>query len=218
MRATSLSVKFGPLLILALLIVATLCVGSNPVKAGTLYKWVDETGQIRYSDNLPAPQVKRKHQQLNSQGIVITTQEAAKSEAELAIELKLEKDAATQAKLDEEQNRKDQVLLLTFSNESELNMARNDRLEVLGSVIQLISNNIALMQLKLDELQARAEETYLSQNKVVPGGLAQRIEDLKKIKEGRDAQLDSKLLAKERIEQQYVIDLNRYRLLKTEAE
>ncbi len=218
MRATSLSVKFGPLLILALLIVATLCVGSNPVKAGTLYKWVDETGQIRYSDNLPAPQVKRKHQQLNSQGIVITTQEAAKSEAELAIELKLEKDAATQAKLDEEQNRKDQVLLLTFSNESELNMARNDRLEVLGSVIQLIRNNIALMQLKLDELQARAEETYLSQNKVVPGGLAQRIEDLKKIKEGRDAQLDSKLLAKERIEQQYVIDLNRYRLLKTEAE
>jgi hypothetical protein len=40
------------------------------VDAAALYKWIDEDGQIRYSDRLPAAQVKKKHQQLNSQGVV----------------------------------------------------------------------------------------------------------------------------------------------------
>ena len=44
---------------------------SSPVAAASLYKWTDEDGQIRYSDRLPADQLKKKHQQLNSQGIVL---------------------------------------------------------------------------------------------------------------------------------------------------
>jgi hypothetical protein len=52
--------------------------------AGTLYKWIDENGEVRYSDRMPANQVKREHQTLNSQGVVITTKSAAKTEEEIA--------------------------------------------------------------------------------------------------------------------------------------
>ena len=222
MRAASLPAKFSPILSSVLLIAAALCLVCNLANAGALYKWIDEDGQIRYSDRLPAAQVRKKHHQLNSQGVVLSTREAAKSEAELAADaaakLKLETEQAIQAKLDEEQNKKDQVLLLTFSNEKELGLARDDRIEVLDSVIQLISKSIATTQQTLDELQASANEIYLSQGKEVPGGLAQKIEHFTRKKESRSAQLDSKRLEKEKINEQYEIDLARYRLLKAEAD
>jgi hypothetical protein len=219
-RAVSLPAKFSSILFSVLLIAVALCVVSNQTNAGSLYKWIDENGQIRYSDRLPAAQVKKKHHQLNSQGMVLSTKEAAKSEAELAADaaakLKLEEEEAIQAKLDEEQNKKDQVLLLTFSNEKELGMARNDRVEVLDSVIHLISKSITTTQQTLDELQTRADENYLSKGREVPGGLAQKIEHFSRKKESRSAQLDSKMLEKEKINEQYEIDLARYRLLKAE--
>jgi hypothetical protein len=221
-RAASLPAKFSPILFSVLLIATALCLVFNPANAGALYKWIDEDGQIRYSDRLPAAQVKKKHHQLNSQGVVLSTREAAKSEAELAADaaakLKLEKEEAIQAKLDEEQNKKDQVLLLTFSNEKELGLAREDRIEVLDSVIQLISKSISKTQQTLAELQTSADENYLSQGKEVPGGLAQKIEHFTRKKESRRAQLDSKMLEKEKINEQYEIDLARYRLLKAEAD
>ena len=221
MRAASLPEKFSLTILSVLLIFTALCPVFNLAHAGALYKWIDEDGQIRYSDRLPAAQVKKKHHQLNSQGVVLSTKEAAKSEAELAAEaaakLKLEKEQAIQARLDEEQNKKDQVLLLTFSNEKELGLARNDRIEVLDSVIQLISKSIVATQQTLDELQASADENYLSRGKEVPGGLAQKIEHFTRKKESRSAQLDSKMLEKEKINEQYEIDLARYRLLKAEA-
>jgi len=221
-RAASLPAKFSPILFSVLLIAIALCLVFSLANAGALYKWIDEDGQIRYSDRLPAAQVRKKHHQLNSQGVVLTTREAAKSEAELAADaaaqLQLEKEEAIQAKLDEEQNKKDQVLLLTFSNEKELGLARNDRIEVLDSVIQLISKSIATTQKTLDELQTSADENYLSQGREVPGGLAQKIEHFTRKKESRHAQLESKMLEKKKINEQYEIDLARYRLLKAETD
>ena len=66
----------------ALLLAALLCAVAAPASAAKLYKWVDENGQIRYSDRLPPQQSKQAHQQLNSQGVVLTTKDAAASPEE----------------------------------------------------------------------------------------------------------------------------------------
>ena len=189
--------------------------------AGSLYKWIDENGQIRYSDRLPPSQVKKKHQQLNSQGVVLTTKEAAKSAEELAAEAeaarKLEEENAKQAKLKEAQDKKDQVLLLTFSSEEEIGFARDNRLNVLESVVQLINKSIDATQKQLDQLQTSADDIYLSKGKEVPGGLAQKIEHFTRKLDSRNAQLAAKLAEKEKINQQYELDLARFRELKTET-
>ena len=196
-----------------------LCLCASPASAGTLYKWIDEDGQIRYSDRLPASQVKKKHQQLNNQGMVLNTKEAAKTEAELAAEAaakrKQEEEQAVEAQRKALQDQKDQVLLLTFSNEEEIDLARADRIEVLNSVIQLINKSLHTTQEKLSRLQASAEENYLSKGNEVPGGLAQKIEHFTRKIELRQAQLDLKMREKERINEQYEADLARYRHLKT---
>ena len=218
MCAASLPAKPGPKLFPVLLITAALCAFFNLANAGGLYKWIDEDGRIRYSDRLPATQAKKKHQQLNTQGMVLNTTEAAKSEAELAAKHKQEAEQAALAELNKEQNKKDQVLLLTFSNEKELGLARDDRIEVLDSVIQLINKSLAATQQTLEELQTRAEQNYLSQGREVPGGLAQKIEHFARKMELRNAQLELKMTEKDKINDQYEIDLARYRLLKAEAD
>ena len=86
MGAASNPVNSRLILLSVLMTTATLFVLSFPAGAGALYKWVDENGQIRYSDRLPPTQVRRKHQQLNSQGVVLSTKEAAKSAEQLAAE------------------------------------------------------------------------------------------------------------------------------------
>lgn len=203
-----------------LLICAGLCVFSGRASAAALYKWVDENGQIRYSDRLPPAQSKKKHQQLNSQGVVLSTTEAAKSAEELAAEAEArrieEEQKAVDAKLKEAQDKKDRVLLLTFSNENELGLARKDRIEVLDSVIQLINKSITSTSQTLDELQTRAEKNFTSKGNDVPGGLAQKIEHFTRKIENRNAQLELKMFEKGKINEQYELDLARYRFLKSE--
>ena len=205
-----------PVLLLAL----TLFAFSKQTGAGALYKWIDENGQIRYSDRLPPNQVKKKHQQLNSQGVVLSTKEAAKSDEELAAEAearrKLEEQEAKEAKLKEAQYKKDQVLLLTFSSEEELGLARADRLDVLDSVVNLINKSIAGTEQQLQQLMTSADEVYLSRGKEVPGGLAQKIEHFTGKLESRYAQLELKMAEKDKINAQYALDLARYRELTTE--
>lgn len=203
------------------IMVASLCMFTGGVDAAALYKWIDEDGQIRYSDRLPATQVKKKHQQLNSQGVVVGTTEAAKSEEELAAEAEAkriaEEQAAEEARLNQIQYEKDQVLLLTFSSERELELARDDRLEVLDSVIRLITKNITSTQKTLQELETSADQNYTSKGKEIPGGLAQKIEHFTRKIESRTDQLLLKVEEKDRINQQFEHDLARFRELRSES-
>ena len=184
-----------------------------------MYKWIDENGQVRYSDRLPAKQAKKKHQQLNSRGVVVTTTEAARSDEEIAAEAEAKRKAEEQAKEDAKlkvvQDKKDKVLLLTFSSEKELTLARDDRIEVLDSVIQLINKSITTTQTTLRELETNAEQNYSSQGKEIPGGLAQKIEHFTRKIENRTDQMLLKIEEKDRINEQFEIDLIRFRELKS---
>ena len=198
------------------------CALASPASAAKLYKWVDENGNIRYSDQIPPNQAKQGHSQLNSQGVVVSTQDKAKTEAQLAAEAKAKREReareAEQARLKRIQDQKDQVLLMTFSSEEELEHARLDRIEVLESVIQLIQNSIESTQEKLGELQANADNNYLSKGKEVPGGLAQKIEHFERKVDTRNTQLEQKLAEKAKINKKYELDLARYRQLTIEGE
>jgi len=191
---------------------------ADPLASAGLYKWVDEDGTVRYSDRLPANQVRKSHTELNSQGVVVSTREAARSEEELAAEAEArrlqEEKEAEEARLRAIQQQKDQVLLMTFSSVEEIEHARENRLEVLDSVIRLIQGNIESTQEKLLELQNNAQNIYLSQGKDVPGGLAQKIEHFERKIQTRSRQLELKLEERNKIVTKYELDLARYRQLK----
>ncbi len=210
-----------PTLLPNLVLAAIILTGAGPLASAGLYKWVDEDGTVRYSDRLPADQVRRSHTELNSQGVVVSTREAAKSNEQLAAEAearrKQEERDAEEARIKAIQQHKDQVLLMTFSSAEEIEHARENRLEVLDSVINLIKGNIESTQEKLANFQTRAHEAYISQGKEVPGGLAQKIEHFERKIQTRSRQLELKLDEREKIISKYQTDLARFIELKGEA-
>jgi hypothetical protein len=203
----------------ALALAALLWAAGTQSMAATLYKWVDENGSVHYGNSLPPDQSNKRHQQLNSQGMVLTTTNAARSPQEMAEEAekqrKLEEQQAEDARLKRIQDDKDRVLLLTFSNEEELEHVRDNRIEVIDSVIRLIESSIESTQGKLDKLLDRAEQTYTSQGKPVPGGLAQKIEHFERKIGNRTEQLEAKIAERDKIREKYELDLERFRLLKS---
>jgi hypothetical protein len=202
-----------------LLLAVLLCAVSSTSLAGALYKWVDENGNVRYSDRLPPDQNKKKHQQLSSQGMVLSTRDAAKSPEEMAIEAeskrKIEEQQREEIRIKTEQHKQDRVLLLTFSSEEEIERARDNRMQVMDSVIGLIESSIESTQDKLDYLLNRAQQAYISKGKEIPGGLAQKIEHFERKIESRDAQLQLKQAEKEKVRHKYEADLERFRLLRS---
>jgi hypothetical protein len=209
----------GSARLLDLLLAVLLCAVSSTSTAGALYKWVDENGKVRYSDRMPPDQKKNKHQQLNSQGMVLSTRDAAKSPEEIAIEAesknKLEELQREEKRVKAIQDKHDRVLLLTFSSEEELEHARESRMQVMDSFILLIESSIESTQGKLDGLTSRAQEAYISKGEEVPGGLAQKIEHFERKIESRDSQLRLNKMEKEKIRQTYETDLERFRLLRS---
>lgn len=204
----------------AMLLLATLlCALAMPASAGKLYKWIDEDGKVRYSDRLPPQQTAREHQQLNSQGMVLTTKEAAKSPEELAAEAeakrKLEAERKEAARLKAIRDQQDRVLIMTYASEAEIEHARENRIEVVDSVIRLIETSIEATQQKLDGTNKSAKRNYTDKGRDIPGGVAQKIEHLERKIEIRNEQLQAKIVEKEKIRKKYDLDLERYRLLKS---
>jgi len=192
-----------------------LCVFNTQSMAGALYKWVDENGAVRYSDQLPPKQNPKGHQKLNPQGLVVTTKEAAKSPEEIAIEAEALQQQREEVRLKALQKRQDRVLLLTFSSEQEIEHARENRLESIDSVIRLIQNSVKSTQGQLDHFTNHAQLNYTSKGKEIPGGLAQKIEHYQRKIERRNVQLESKEVEKDKISAKYNQDLERFQRLKS---
>ncbi|MCP4188808.1 MAG: DUF4124 domain-containing protein [Gammaproteobacteria bacterium] len=192
----------------------------SPIQAATLYKWIDDEGNIRYSDRMPITDVKKQHQTLNDQGIVIDTKAAAKTEEELDAEAAAKK--AEELRLAEEkrlktiQDKKDRVLLLTFSSEQEMSSVHGNRIDVIDSVINLIKKSLTTTEERLIGLEDKADLHYRSKDKEIPGGLAQNIEHFTRKVLNRKEQLRLKEEEKQKINKQFELDLARYRLLKTQ--
>ncbi|MCP4492017.1 MAG: DUF4124 domain-containing protein [Gammaproteobacteria bacterium] len=196
------------------------CVSASSIHAVTLYKWIDDEGNIRYSDRIPITDVKKEHHKLNNQGVVIDTKAAAKTEEELTAEAAAKE--AEEARLAKErsvkeiQDKKDQVLILTFSSELEMSEVHGNRIDVIESVISLIKKSLTTTEERLISLEDRADMQYRSKDKEVPGGLAQNIEHFTRKVFNRKEQLRLKEEEKQKINDQFELDLARYRLLKAQ--
>jgi hypothetical protein len=190
---------------------------SGAANTAKLYKWIDEDGNVRYGDRLPASESKKKHQTLNSQGVVVSTTEAAKTPEEYAAIRKAEKERKArelvEARVKNLQRRKDRVLLTTYDSVYELELVKDKRMELVDLVIQSMYRGIGFAEKRLEMLENKATTKYLAKGLEVPGGLAQNIELLTRSNQIRQKRLRLRLIEKNNILTRYEKDLVRYRKL-----
>ncbi len=117
-----------------LIVMVTLC--ATPAQA-KMYKWVDENGQIHYTDKVPTQYLKQHREELNEQGTTVKDFKRAPTEEEKAELQRKEKERKEKEKVRLEQQRRDRILTDTYTTERDLMAARDARLEAIDSQINL---------------------------------------------------------------------------------
>ncbi len=193
-------------------LLAVLLVTASPASA-KLYKWVDENGNVFYSDKIPPDQARERHQVLDERGLVRENVRRAKTPEELEAERREKQQQAERERVEREQAIRDQVLLETFASERDLVLAREDRLASVDSAINLASKTLADLGQRYEKLDSRMQ-TLRAAREPIPGNLAIDHKRLSEQMAAHRRALESRREERDNIVSQFETDLMRYRELR----
>ncbi len=127
-----------------------------------IVKWVDSQGVTHYGDKLPAQEAGRNNSELTTQGIVVkqNVKSAPKVEQEDAEKLA--------------QQRKDSILLASYTKAEEIDMARDRYLQMDQAAIQALNSQKESVNGRLVR-NSKIAEGILAHRKPVPAYLADEI-------------------------------------------
>ena len=100
-----------------------------------VYKWIDENGEVQFSDHIPAEDSQLGHDVLNKQGIVVDTVDSPKTPEELRIIREQEELAEIKRREAEKQAARDKALLKSFTSIEELVNAHEERIGLIDQSI-----------------------------------------------------------------------------------
>jgi len=178
-----------------------------------LKKWVDEKGQIHYGDKIPARYLRKEHQIINKEGVVIENVPAAKTAEQLREERRQAKIAKIQAEKKRQQDFKDRVLIDTYTTERDLLKAREERLSTFNSLIDLTKTIIQSNEEQLDRLLKRKAEFERFQ-KELPIHMKEQEKILRQQIIDNQGYVEDQKAERAKIEKQFKKDLTRYSYLK----
>ncbi len=162
----------------ALLTLFAFLISSSFSAQAKMYKWVDENGQMHFGDKIPTKYLVKEHDELNEQGVVIKHKDAAKTPKQKAEARRIENERKKAALIEKKKKQRDRVLLDTYTTERDLIVARDSRLDAVGSQIQLAVSIIKDSNNKIDSMEKQVAQIKTS-NREVPPALYNRIENEK---------------------------------------
>ena len=139
-----------------MLALAVLFFGLSQASAQSLYRWVDENGQVHYGDHVPPAYAKQDHDVLNDHGVPLRTVDGAATDEELAERDRLasEREAARLEQI--RRANRDRVLLDTYLSVDEIIRLRDQRLDLLDAQITVTETYLANLNERLMELRQNA--------------------------------------------------------------
>lgn len=132
-----------------------------------LYKWVDDKGVTHYGETIPPEYANKDRAELNKAGRVVNSKEILSPEERLAKEQDvLKKRDAEAAAL--EQKRRDKALVNTYSNASEIDLARSRNLQQIEGRINTANSQMKMASDNLLAFQKEAEQRTKAGKKIPP--------------------------------------------------
>jgi hypothetical protein len=180
----------------------------------TTYKWTDEKGVTHYGDTVPAEYSQREQSMLNSQGVEVGRR---------GREMTPEEAAAYSQKVREESRRKqhDMFLISTYPSVKEIETVRDTRLELLNGQVKAAEAYIDSLTTRLDGLKARSL-TFAPYNtkpgaRRLPDDLAEEMVRAMSELRRQDTALVAKRSELKTVEDQFALDIKRFKELRTSA-
>lgn len=126
---------------LLLAVVLTGLILAPEVAEAELYRWTTPDGRIHFGDNMPSSQATRGYDVINpGTGEVIRHVERVKTPAELAAAAAAEEKRHADAAAAAEEAKKDEILLQLYSNTSDIERARKQRMAEVNAQIKQVEN------------------------------------------------------------------------------
>jgi hypothetical protein len=146
------------------LAVALLLCGS--VAQAAMYRWVDSSGRVHYSDTLPPTYQKSGAAEISKQGVVI---KRTQSEEERNAEAVRQAEQARIQQAQQQQAQLDRALTSTYTTEAEIDLARDRALEHHHLAIKGAEIRARAVDANIAELQARIARVEKAGHKVGTG-------------------------------------------------
>lgn len=123
-----------------------------------MYRWVNENNKVYFSDQMPPDQVKHRRETLNKHARVINVVEKEKTKAQQALEKRLVKLRIQQKAILQKQRIKDKVLLTTFRNLEDMDLALKGKMLALDGQRKVVQGNLNRLNKQLRQQQQRAAQ------------------------------------------------------------
>ncbi|MCK4834221.1 MAG: DUF4124 domain-containing protein [Gammaproteobacteria bacterium] len=198
-----------------LLTLATIILSSSFSVQAKMYRWVDENGQMHFGDKIPTKYLVREHDELNEQGVKIKHKAAAKTAEEKREDRRLKAEQKKEELIAKKKRQRDRVLLDTYTTERDLVVARDSRLDAVGSQIQLAETIIKDSNNKIETMEKKITQIKAS-NREVPLAIYDRIENQKEQIVVQTKVMESHKKRRDEISVQFNDYIERFKVLKAE--
>lgn len=189
-------------------------------ESGKLYRWVDEDGNVHFTDRMPADATREKHTVMDDAGNVVedreTLEEERRKQGQREAERKeREKAAEAQREAEKEQRRRDRVITQTFSTERDIELTRENRIEAVQVQIKVLEHGIEQLQ---ENREAQVKRVENAGDEEAEEAARERLEDIDDRIAQRQSQKEELVAKRAEIEQRFDQYLKRFRELNRDAE
>jgi hypothetical protein len=186
--------------------------GTQIALAKKMYRWVDEHGNVFFSDQVPPEHAGYRRESLNEKGVVVEVTPQARTREQQAQDRQLEALRKVQEKMIAKQKSHDQVLLSTFRSLDDMQAMLENNMRTLEIQKSLLQSNLKRLegQLETQQKQAAAHERNGEKS---PKALLDRIKSTEAQIQLAQAEIDKQ---SERMQQAKAInaaDIERYKFL-----
>lgn len=178
-----------------------------------IIKCQDADGNWHMGDTLPPECAQEGYQELNERGLVVDETEAALSDEEIVEQKRQAEIEAEQARLQEERERKDKILLDTFSSVEDIELARDGKLAAIETSVGLTEKRNEKLQAELDKQVEKAAAQERA-GKEPSEELVNDIEALRRQINNNNEYISEKLNEQEQVKAEYAQSVARFKELK----
>jgi Domain of unknown function (DUF4124) len=150
--------SFGRVTSAAILVCAGALLACPPVVAA-MYKWVDDQGVVHYSDKVPLEAIGKGATVLDKQGRAVKKIEPAPTPEQVKAMEAQEEQKRAEAMARQERARKDRALMLSYTTEAEIDIAKKRALSTIDAQIKVAQAYSAELARKKQVL-LRKEASY----------------------------------------------------------
>lgn len=194
-----------------------LALGSQTALAKKMYRWEDENGKVHFTGQMPPDKVKYGSKVLDEDARVVEVKEGAKTKAQREKEQRLAILRKEQEKLIAKQMAHDKVLLTTFRNVKDIELALASKKEALAAQRRVLDGNLQRLQEQLTSQQQTAAR-FERNGRKASKKLLDEIEASKKQIGLANAEIEKYLNKMMELEREFASDIERFKFLTEKGE